>query len=86
MKPVECFDVNSIVVTVQRERKKRELVQVEANIQRLEFRLRVGQVRHDSTLSSSCPSILKFKPYKSLLTFKEREIGESLILLIFMAS
>ena len=54
MQPVMCFDAYDIVVIVQREKKKRELVQVEANIQRIELRLKVGQVGLASTFSSPC--------------------------------
>lgn len=53
VKVVVCVGANDIFSTVQREKIKRELVQVESNIQRLEMSSKVGQVDHASTYSFS---------------------------------
>lgn len=80
MKSVVYFDANNIVATVQRERIKRELVQIESNVQRLKVRQvirklesntlrpKVGQVNYNSIFSSQ---IFICRPHhKSFFTSK----------------
>lgn len=46
-----CFSADDLNATIQREKKKRELVQVEANIQRIALQLKVAPVGHASSIS-----------------------------------